>query len=608
MGCEPEVTGDALDNIPPTVRLPNSMADSMYLSAATVIKWIGDDADGLVVGYSYQVDGGAWTHEGDNDSDWNPATDDLENLAIGIEKNGVPDLNWDGGFGLLGVDDDGDNEISAYPDSSRYYGYTIYADEELPNGIDDDGDGRIDEDCWGWDANRDGDCGYDPEPHVDEDPRDGVDNDGDGLVDEDPINRPRWVRAIGVAGEWTYWSEATQDSVNFPALGGGVGEIHTFSVKCIDNQKAESEPVGLAVFTTTFLPIPEIVEGPTNGQEVFMWPDTTETWHGVRFALGGDDVHRDVYYNIIEDGRVVRWAWWLDDSLFVPSRDDFSPDNEAVIFNGVSRNGLVYDLPTGWHTLYVSCMDNAQAISDSIVSRAFYAVNPSFSKEILMVDAAYEPFPGAWDEEEIYENTLLLGVDVTRITMPGPPEANSYFLQPSDVGDYKAIYWYKGGTEQDTLLSNQKELFSEYLSLGGNLVIEGLRTINDSFTYTIPKEFREGDFAYDCLGLASADEPVGYPFEGATGAVSEYPDVRLKAGAFPFPGLPFTTTVDARDEAAVIMHMISSDDAANGLPLAVRYHSGASGATALFFGFPIMYLEPDDLPALGQAIMADLGL
>ena len=60
-GCKPEVTGGELENISPTVRLPNSMADSMYLPSTSLIKWIGDDADGVVVGYSLRIDGGTWS-------------------------------------------------------------------------------------------------------------------------------------------------------------------------------------------------------------------------------------------------------------------------------------------------------------------------------------------------------------------------------------------------------------------------------------------------------------------------------------------------------------------------------------------------------------------
>ncbi|MCU0610478.1 MAG: hypothetical protein MUE60_01655 [Candidatus Eisenbacteria bacterium] len=588
-GCKPEVTGDPLDNIPPSVRLPNSMADSMNLSATTLVKWIGDDADGIVVGYSYRVDGGQWRHEADHDGDWTPADD--------LNGNDRPDRNWDGGFGLLGVDDDGDNEISAYEDSSRYYGYSIYADEELPNGIDDDGDGRVDEDCWGNDANRDGDCGYDPEDSIDEDMADGVDNDQDGLLDEDLVVRPRWVRAMGVAGEWTFWSSATQDTVRFNATGGAAGEAHQFEVKCLDDQKEESAPLILTIFTTTYLPTPEITGGPSDSANVFMSADTLGAWKGVRYDLGGTDIHRDVYYNTIEDGRVVRWAYWLDDPGYRPSRDRFDALPEAVLF----------DVTTGWHTLYLQCMDNAGAISDSVVSRSFYASNPTFEHDILLVDATYRGFPGAWNEETIYEGTLLAGKDVTRITVP-PDAPQSFTLRPADLAPFKALYWYKAGSEQDSLLQLQRALVSEYVLLGGKVVFDGLRVLSGSFTNLIPSEFQEGDFAHDWIGLASADEPAGYVFQGATPLAAGYPVVHLKAGAFPYPGLPFTTTATARQGADPLFAITSTDSTANGRVNAIRYVPQGSTGKVLFFGFPLMYLEPAELVPLGQAILTDLGL
>ena len=75
-----------------------------------------------------------------------------------------------------------------------------------------------------------------------------------------------------------------------------------------------------------------------------------------------------------------------------------------------------------------------------------------------------------------------------------------------------------------------------------------------------------------------------------------------------FPALPATSSLEAREGADVVMTMVSSDSTAHGLPNAVRYRPPRAGSTILFFGFPIMYMEPADLPALGQAILADLDL
>ncbi|NQU04929.1 MAG: hypothetical protein HQ568_02470 [Calditrichaeota bacterium] len=103
----------------------------------------------------------------DDDDDWNIATDDMD-------EDGKPSANWDLGGGSIGRDDDGDG----------------FVDEEIADGLDDDGDGLIDEDTFDGDDNGDGNCNYDPEPHIDEDPAgdmsaDFIDNDFDGKVDDD---------------------------------------------------------------------------------------------------------------------------------------------------------------------------------------------------------------------------------------------------------------------------------------------------------------------------------------------------------------------------------------------------------------------------------------
>ncbi len=103
--------------------------------------------------------------EVDDDGDWSLA-DDRNNDA-------KPSLNWDGGTGVIGRDDDGDGSI----------------DEEIANNLDDDIDGLTDEDTdFSGDRNGDGNCNYDPEPRIDEDPagdvsHDFIDNDSDGKVD-----------------------------------------------------------------------------------------------------------------------------------------------------------------------------------------------------------------------------------------------------------------------------------------------------------------------------------------------------------------------------------------------------------------------------------------
>ncbi|HEY3296310.1 MAG TPA: hypothetical protein VGL38_12860 [bacterium] len=116
----------------------------------------------------------------DDDRDWSQATDDWD-------LNGRASDNWDLGGGYIGFNDDGD--ASTDEDS------VVAVKFHVPQNIDVDADsngvgGKVWDTGRSGDYNRDGNAGYDPEPHVDEDPagdisHDRIDNDHDGLVDMD---------------------------------------------------------------------------------------------------------------------------------------------------------------------------------------------------------------------------------------------------------------------------------------------------------------------------------------------------------------------------------------------------------------------------------------
>ena len=92
-----------------------------------------------------------------------------------LNRNRIPDADYDG---------------MPEADGVRYPGVQ-------PNGLDDDGDGVIDDDGDSGSRNRaavpssftaraaDGDFYYDPEPEIDEEYANGKDDDRDGLIDED---------------------------------------------------------------------------------------------------------------------------------------------------------------------------------------------------------------------------------------------------------------------------------------------------------------------------------------------------------------------------------------------------------------------------------------
>ena len=117
----------------------------------------------------------------------NAYDDDFNNVTFTLQGRYAHDLN---GNLLPDKDYDGLPELDALQVRLRVGGVKA-------NGIDDDGDGIIDDDGDSGSADArvinpktsqmfaDGDVYYDPEFNIDEEYADGIDNDGDNMIDED---------------------------------------------------------------------------------------------------------------------------------------------------------------------------------------------------------------------------------------------------------------------------------------------------------------------------------------------------------------------------------------------------------------------------------------
>jgi type II secretory pathway pseudopilin PulG len=106
----------------------------------------------------------------DLDGDGNP---DADKDGDGRFNEDPPaDYSNDKAAGILGLDDDGDGDVDEGARNGDDDEYGAVEDEDPLNGVDDDDDGSVDED-FGADANGDGCPGIC-----------GVDDDGDGTIDE----------------------------------------------------------------------------------------------------------------------------------------------------------------------------------------------------------------------------------------------------------------------------------------------------------------------------------------------------------------------------------------------------------------------------------------
>ena len=131
----------------------------------------------------------------------------------GLDTGYVTDFDDDGDWedGNNGIDDNGDGNIDERNDDLNNNGIPDAGDDHVDEDIiDDDGDGR-----------------------ADEDPDDGVDNDGDGLIDEDT----GLAVEINHGGEGTISDDndgdgrADEDDSNHPDFAGKILNIHSFPIQ-----------------------------------------------------------------------------------------------------------------------------------------------------------------------------------------------------------------------------------------------------------------------------------------------------------------------------------------------------------------------------------------
>ncbi len=579
LGCQPDVVGTSAENVPPVVLLPNSPPEGTTVSYRYLMQWIGNDPDGVVAGYSWRVDDGIWSHEPDDDGDWQVHFNAGE--AVDLDGDGSPSVNWDGGAGILGVDDDADGKT----------------DEELANGVDDDGDELIDEDTdsppdWPCDDNGDDNTGYDPEPYVDEDPRDGYNNDLDELIDEDEPDVPRWCMALGGRGAWTLWLEATSDTVQFSTDSLGQAQPHTFEVKALDNDYAESEPASIVLNASTFRPVPAIVRGPADGATRFSLAQPTSTWPGVEYELGGSDIHRDIYYNIIEDGRVAQWSHRVDEGPWTP----WSADSLVYL----------YGLSEGDHTFEVRCRDDAGAISDSIAMRILNVLIPTLDETVLLVDDTGRPIGNVRDDGAFYMDSLFVAYSPDSIQTP-EEETESRAITHEELQRVRLLVWYKGDLSERRNLEANERILTEYVRIGGKLWLDGFE-LTGAFGYEAMPDTSEANILRDWLGIEDfstvGDEgaslftgvvPLTDPFEAA--ALDSFPQ---------FASLDYTLSfiqkVYPADASEAVYSMTSREPAYEGLPCAVRWPVGGP-TRVLYFGFPLLYMKMADARALADGVM-----
>jgi len=176
-----------------------------------------------------------------------------------------------------------------------------------------------------------------------------------------------------------------------------------------------------------------------------------------------------------------------------------------------------------------------------------------------------------------------------------------------DVGPYSTIVWHADDYSQQEIRPALPGL-ANYLALGGRLWLVGWKPVvalMGSGTY--PFTFSAGQFPYDYLHLAAAEQSVLPDFVGATGTLG-YPNVSVdstKATPSLHGRLPYIDVLLPRDAETVLTFNSFSGDTFQGKPVGVRWL--AEPGRIVFFGFPFYYMKEDEARSVARKVMDDLG-
>ncbi len=177
-----------------------------------------------------------------------------------------------------------------------------------------------------------------------------------------------------------------------------------------------------------------------------------------------------------------------------------------------------------------------------------------------------------------------------------------------DVGPYSTVAWHADEYQQP-LLAGAVAGLANNLSYGGRLWLSGWKPVfglvGGSARY--PYEFAAGQFPYDYLHLARAEQSTLVDFAGAAGA-GGYPDVGLDSTKI-LPAmhgkLPYVDALLPRDAEPVLGFQSASGDTFDGKPVGTRWLGGPGRAVAL--GFPLYYANEAQARLLALKVMEELG-
>lgn len=373
---------------------------------------------------------------------------------------------------------------------------------------------------------------------------------------------------------------------------------HTFEVKAMDNMGAEDpNPASVVFWTPKALPPNTRLVAPFPVDSSFVIDKVTDSFPGLKFYFEGIDLK----------SKKLEYSWSVDSLRWSP----FSTDQVAIV--------TVADMKkpwTGQHTFYVKARNDYNLQDSTPAQYVFRAVVPTFidptqPHRLLLLTCTRNGGGtlGAPSVAQIntYYGNLLVAVGKGDSYDVWATTTLRQFPSRKALANYNAIIVNNDASNGDlngNLNAANGALLSEYLSVGGKLIVSSWKTV-ERFDTT---------FAKDRFHIQSFSDPqyyrmnTAFDFVGGKGELG-YPDLQLDTtkmlaswnGAL--ANIPY---VSPRGFAEVIYTYESKTNSPwQGSILGIRY----LGITyqVIYLGFPLFYAQPDDAAAILQKALLDIG-
>jgi hypothetical protein len=412
---------------------------------------------------------------------------------------------------------------------------------------------------------------------------------------------------VGLAGDDSIvheWTRTDQNALTIAFASPQELNRQLFQVRAIDNSgNVDPTPAQKSLYTLRTTPPITKILSPRTETEYFATQETNVWWPGVVVTVTSEDA----------DGYVMEYGWsadegelhWVNakDSIIIVKPQDF-------------RKPL-----TGDHSIKVVCKDDTYLIDPIGASIKISLVEPTFSKEILILDDTREDISlknvadATVDAfyRDIFSSSNALTIDERDMKTRAFPSLRI-------LGDYKLVIWHSDDSKTPFYLTNNKAMTSieNYLHAGGDLIICGtgiwdpwLPPADPFLGLPHPIPFAEGSFVRDYLHVVAGERSsIEGSFSGTTG-VGGYIDLEIDSTkmnpAYPQYSKPHLVQVVVEKGAFTreIALFKGDDPYARDLPCAIRYYGDVFDIS--FIGFPLWAIKQDQARIFASQILKSMG-